>query len=310
MRLVLVAVLVMCWAGPVSAQDPEAVLMSMTGEVMVSGADGATRTGSFGMHLFGGDVVQTQDQSSAEIFFSAGNWIEIGANSNMSIRASRPSEAAPTGGTPQALASVQRFLKLKDSSGTSSVAALRSGATAKDLQLVSPCQTKVRAGNPTFVWRASDPEAELQLTVYDDQGVHWKTTVAGASELTYSSDAPALEAGVTYSWTLETTDPLQFPPLRSTSGFFEVLSPEDDQQVERALAALPQDESVPAWGRQLVVASTLYEFGLLSEAVQHTEKALETTSDNPHVRSILARLYADLGRPAEALAEYEKLMSN
>ena len=89
MRALILAVLALVCASSAFAQEPEAVLMSMTGEVVIVSDDGATRAGTFGMHLYGGEVVQTRAESSAEIFFSAGNWIEIGAQSNMSIRGSR-----------------------------------------------------------------------------------------------------------------------------------------------------------------------------------------------------------------------------
>ena len=148
MRALILAVLALVWASSAFAQEPEAVLMSMTGEVVIVSDDGATRAGTFGMHLYGGEVVQTRAESSAEIFFSAGNWIEIGAQSNMSIRGSRAAGNAPAAGAGKPLQTVQRFLQLKDSGGTSSVAALRSGGPRHDLVLVSPCQTKVRAGRP------------------------------------------------------------------------------------------------------------------------------------------------------------------
>jgi hypothetical protein len=289
---------------------PEAVLMSLSGAVFVDGADGSSRTGSFGMHLQAGDTIRTGPQASAEILFAAGNWIQVGPGSSLAIQGPRrPASKADTQGGGESFGSVQRFLKLRESRGTSSLATLRSGGDRDDLVLLSPCQTRIRDSRPRFRWRAADPAQALKLTVYSNDGVLWDTPVEQATELRYPADAPALQPGVSYSWTVETTDPLLFPPRRSQAGFFEILPPDETTQVEQLVDSLQAKDDVSALGRHLLLASAYYDHGLVEDAASQTQEAVDLDPENPQLRSILARLYAELGRAADALNVYEQLVT-
>jgi tetratricopeptide (TPR) repeat protein len=297
------------------ASSPQAVLMSCSGPVTVHQSDGTTVSGSFGLALKAGDEVKTGEGGSAEIFFEAGNWLQIGPNSNITIKGQRGADAPVTAETPgddpgKEVASfevAQNFLKLKDAEGTSALTGLRSGDKDQDLVALSPSQTKIRDGQPTFRWEIADQSTELKLTVYNESGVHWEHDVSGVTSVDYPGDAPELSPGVTYSWTLETTDPLAFPPLRTTASFFEVIDSGILSKLDGTLGRIDGAEEMSESARHFMRASLYFDRGLLEDAIAETEIALEDDPDNPSLNTILARLYEEAGRAKDAMAIYRKL---
>jgi hypothetical protein len=276
------------------------VLTSCKGPVTIIRAGGATTAATFGTSLLEGDEVKTGADAEAEIMFAAGNWVQVGANSSMRIKAqpgSKPRE--------QNFDVVQNFLKLKSTEGTSSISGLRSGDKSSALVAVSPCQTKVRDARPVFAWNAEDPSLELRLVVYNESGVHWQSDVANVTSAAYPADAPALVPGVSYSWTLETSDPLVSPPLRTTASFFEIIAPNDVASLEKELASI--DAQKPgATSYHLMRASLYFDRGLVADAITETKAAVAADPENASLHAILGRLLAETGRTDEAMQEMEK----
>jgi hypothetical protein len=290
---------------------PLAVLMSCQGDVSVVKSDGHTVKGAFGMPLEAGDEVRTGKGAEADILFQNGNYISIGASSNMKVRGSKAAREKAEPSKPMGdngFEVAQNFLKLKSSEGTSSIAGLRSGERGEELRAVSPRQTKVAGGHPVFTWNSGDPSTELELTLYDEDGVHWKHTVKGESKVAYPADAPGLVEGTTYSWTLETTDPLKIPPLRSKAAFFELIPVEERASLESSLDRIEKDGSLSPVSRHIMRASVFFNHGLLSSAVAETESAVELAPEDVSLQSILARLYNEVGRTAEAAEIYNRIL--
>lgn len=291
------------------AEAPLAVLLSCQGDVLVVKGEGGSAKALFGMPLDSGDEVRTGKDSSAEILFENGNWIQVGASSSMIIKGSDIGQSTSVISTgSRSFETIQSFLKLKDPSGTSSLAELRSIEKNVELVAESPSQTKIDGSHLTFRWRTADPSAELRLILYDEEGILWQQEVKDATSLDYPDDAPALESGSTYSWTLETTDPLRFPPLRSPAAFFEVLSSSEKKDLDVSLEQITRGENTGGAGYHILRASVFLDFGLIEDAIGETVKALEFRSEDPTLRSILARLYADTGRSVEALNQYNRLL--
>lgn len=292
------------------AETPAAVLLGCRGNVSVVKASGQTVTGLFGMSLEPGDEVRTGADSQAEVHFDNGHWVQIGPNSSTQVHGAKTAVAASgSSAGEKSFEVVQNFLKLKNSEGTSSVARLRSGEKHGDLRAVSPMQSKIRGGSPSFQWTVSDPSAELRLTVYSDKGVHWQSAVPkGTTTMSYPSDAPSLQSGVTYSWVLETTDPLVFPPLRSEAAFFELLSADEVKELDASLAKIDAGAKPSEATHHLFYASLYFDRGLMEDAIAETMKALEIDPQNSDLHAILARLYAETGRTEEAMKEYDRLL--
>jgi hypothetical protein len=293
------------------SEAPTAVMLSCSGDVLIVRSGGETIKGAFGLSLQPGDEIRTGEDSQAEIHFDGGNWVRMGSNSSMQVKGeSEPATDQPAVGASMGTKSfqtVQNFIKLKNSEGSSSLVRLRSGEQQPELRAESPRQTMVR-GRPTFRWSVSDPSTELKLTVYDEEGIHWHRAVSDTTTLTYPIDAPTLEAGTAYSWTLETTDPLKFPPLRSQAAFFEILSDEDDKELQNALGEIAREGEPIVSAVHVVRASLFFEYKLLDDAIVETQQAIAVDPKNPALHSILARLYAQTGRSAEALDEYDKIL--
>ncbi len=311
---VLVVAIVAWWTSASHTQNaPAAVLTSCRGVVMVIHG-GVSSPASFGIALTDGDEVKTGAGGEAEIMFSAGNWVQIGANSSMKIKAHTASTPATVGdkndadkkpANPGSFEVVQSFLKLKNSEGSSAIGGLRSGQKTSRLTAVSPCQTRLRTAQPVFEWNIDDASTELKLTVYGESSTLWQTNVANTTTVKYPADAPVLAPGVSYSWTLETTDPLVSPPLRTPASFFEIIPPADAARLDSDLAQL--DTNKPGTVTyHLTRASLYFDRGLVDDAIRETEGALAADPGNASLRGILARLYADTGRTQEAIRELNK----
>ncbi len=287
---------------PVPAQNdsPTAVLTSCKGPVTIVRASGGPVAATFGVSLSEGDEVKTGADAEAEIMFASGNWVQVGANSSMKIKG-QPSSTKKE----QNFEVVQNFLKLKSTEGTSSISGLRSGEKSNDLVAVSPCQTKVRDARPTFTWTAEDPSLELTFVVYNESGVHWQKTTSGVTSVAYPADAPALVPGVSYSWTLETADPMVSPPLRTTASFFEIIAPTDVTALDKDLATIDAKKPSPT-SYHLMRASLYFDRGLVADAITETKAAVATDPDNASLHAILGRLYAETGQTGEAMQEMEK----
>jgi hypothetical protein len=303
----VLAALAIVLSASAMAESPAALLLACKGDVTIVRKDGSTMRGSYGLALGPGDEVRTGPGAEAEVHFENGTWIKIGSASSTLIKAANTRKLAaeePGGGSFE---SVNSFLKLRESEGVS-LAGLRSAGKTPEIVLESPCQTTIRSSRPRFEWKTSDPAAELRLNLYDENGIHWQRAVKGATSVDYPSDADPLEAGVTYSWTLETTDPLRFPPLRSRASFFEVMPPEEAAALETSLgsidrAALPSESAL-----HLVRASLFFKHKLMDEAIGETRAALALDPENTALHTILARLYAETGRSQEAMDEYGKII--
>jgi Tetratricopeptide repeat len=288
---------------PADTGSPAAVLTSCRGPVTIARAGGKATAASFGLSLNDGDEVRTGADAEAEIMFAAGNWVSVGPNSSMKIKG-RPGASEPAKDSDN-FEVVSNFLKLKSSEGTSSISGLRSAEKASALTAIAPVQTKVRGANPTFAWKIDDPSLELRLTVYNESGVHWQSDVTDASTLAYPTSAPALTPGVSYSWTLETTDPLVSPPLRTTASFFEVIPPADATSLDEELATIDGEKSGDVT-YHLMRASLFFNRGLVDDAIGETEAALAADPDNTSLHAILGRLYAETGRTQDAMQEMQK----
>ncbi|HET6463924.1 MAG TPA: tetratricopeptide repeat protein [Candidatus Krumholzibacteria bacterium] len=314
-RSALLVVAILAWglSDSRSQNAPAAVLTSCKGIVTVIHA-GTSAAASFGVGLSDGDEVKTGAGGEAEIMFPAGNWVQIGPNSSMRIKAHSATAPAGSGEKTEAekkaantgsFEVVQSFLKLKNSEGSSAIGGLRSGTKTARLAAVSPCQTRVRSAEPVFKWNIDDPSTELKLTVYGESSTLWQTNVSNTTMATYPADAPGLKPGVSYSWTLETTDPLVSPPLRTSASFFEIIAPADATRLDSDLSQL--DATKPgAVTYHLTRASLYFDRGLVDEAITETENALAADPNNQSLRSILARLYADTGRTQDAMTELNK----
>ena len=295
---------------PAAADEgiPAAILLSCSGKVTVVRSDGKTVPGSFGLQLYDGNEVKTSAASQAEIHLESGMWLQVGPSSSMKIQGARTkdqSSGVKVG--DESFKVVQNMMRLKDPKGTSSLAALRSSPGKPEIALISPCQTRVLTAKPTFEWESGGLDEELLLTVYNEKGIHYETNIPGVSSYDYPSGAPELSTGISYSWTVETTDPLRVPPLHSTAAFFEVISEDDAGKLDGSLGMIDPEKIPNSSTYHFLRASVYFDHGLLENAINEMEQAMEGDAGTKEMHSILARLYAEAGRTGEAMSEYDRI---
>ncbi len=293
----------------VLADTPVAILLSCRGAVEVIKSDGQSAEGTFGLPLFEGDEVKTGEDSEAEIHFENGTWIVVGARSRLQVKAQPgTNKREDTKTESESFKSVQDFIKLKDYRGSSSIVGLRSGEKCRDLWIISPCDTKIRSKRPVFRWNCSDESQPLRIVLYSQENTLWEKKVSGIKSLAYPEDGPDLLENTSYSWVIETADPLVFPPVRSQAAFFEIISSEEEKALQTALGEIEEKEIPSPLSYHLVRASLFFDYGLLGEAIDETKQAVAGDPTNGTLISILARLYAEAGRTEEALGEYNRIM--
>ena len=306
--LVAFVALAMCVPDNASCATPAALLLSCAGDVSVHRSDGTSVKGSYGLQLYAGDEVRTGTGGAAEVHFENGTWIKLGSGSSLEVKAGASKKTEEPAEKSGSFESISNFLKLRDAEGVSTLAALRSGGRRPEIRLESPCQTRVRGDHPVFAWSATDSTAELRLKIYDDRGIRWQRDIKGAHTVQYPSDGEPLVPGTTYSWTLETTDPLRFPPLRTQAAFFDVMPPDEEQKLENAIKGINRSSIPSESAYRIVLASIYFDHRLLDEAISQTAVALAADPDNGALHAILARLYAETGRSEEAMSEYNRLI--
>ena len=315
--LILGTVMIQPVTSPITAvaegdeAPPLAVLMSCSGPVTVIKTDGSSVKGTFGEPLEAGDEVRTGQNAAADILFDNGNYISVGANSTMTVRGSKTNgngQDKPMGDNGFQVA--QNFLQLKSAKGTSTISGTRGLEADEPLRAVSPRKTRVIDGHPTFVWEVREPQEELEITVYSEGAIQWKRTVSGVTELKYPEDAPALAAGPSYAWKLETTDPLRYPPLSTQAAFFEIIPDEERGDLETTLKRIDHDGSLSDVSRHIMRASVYFNHRLLADAVAETERAVKEAPDDASLQAILARLYSQVGRMDEAAKIYDQILEN
>jgi hypothetical protein len=291
-------------AGPSVAEEPTAVVMALEGDVAVVGEGGSLLAARFGADLRSGDEVRTGQDSWADVLFASGQSIHLGSDSQITIQSGKRNHDSAVG-SPDTYTSAKRFLQLRESRGTSAMTGLRSGAKRPDLNPVTPRGGVILGPRPVFEWRAPSDAGELTLVLYGPDGEQWRTQVDAEIHVEYPEDAPELIAGVEYSWTLESTDPLRFPPLRTPATYFEIADNETASRVSQAIADLDQTALSPQT-RRIVRASIFHEYQLLSLAIEEILQAQTETRDD--LRAILANLYVEAGRTDDALTVYDGLL--
>ncbi len=289
------------------AETPFALILNCHGDVVVH-RGGSPIKATLGFQLNEDDLIEVADGASIEIAFDTGLIQLLEGPSKITVRPPKTRQTDQAQLPDQGIQIVQNFIKLKDAEGASSVARLRGGNKATEIRAESPTHTTIRDGYPTFRWIATEPAADLKLTLYNEEGIQWEADVTGATDVAYPADAPALEAGVSYSWIVETADPLQFPPLRSAMAYFEVLPQDQAKALETSLGKLGREAMTSESSYHLVRASLFYNYGLVADAIDETREAVAADEDNTTLQSILAHLYVQVGLTHEAIQEYDRLL--
>lgn len=201
---VLVFALYILWRqgiGPKPTGEPLALVAGVIGRVEVRRQDSDRVVPAvFGLELFFKDAVITYEDSAADILCHNGLLFSVEAERAITIRCQETGDV-PTVGALDAETS-SRIVRAVEEPRTITLARAGTRASPADVGqvplLAFPRNTLIAAPRPTFRWTTVEGTTAYHLEVVNAiSGTQWYTETA-ATELTYPTDAPALEPDVTY----------------------------------------------------------------------------------------------------------------
>lgn len=267
-RIGLFALLVLFLPLDAPAQDaPLAVLMARQGEVTVMRGS-ASLAGEFGMHLGLGDEIRTGTESSADILFSTGQALQLGANGSLVVQGT---ETPASVTAPNVFAQADQLLMVGGEEGTSLIGGVRSAPDTAEIIAVSPRVAARSQARPVFRWAGGS--GELEITIEQAGKVHWRGKVRDTNEFEYPADGPAFVGGATYSWRVRTDDPLALVAAESQTAFFTTLDADKEAELEATLAGVRSTELAAAT-RAVMAAGVLFDHGLVDEAIAEIDHAI------------------------------------
>jgi hypothetical protein len=177
-----------------------------------------------------------------------------------------------------------------------------SRGAGQKLVLYAPHKAKIYTLRPAFAW-SGDTTGGYKFHIQDINGTFsWEREVTGTS-LTYPSDAPPLEPGVTYQWRVDPVSPLLGPP--PPAAMVVVLGATERTQMETELSQIP-GEGVDA---ETARARYFFNQRLWYDALMTCSDLIAKYPNRPDLYEMRAMLYYQL--PAtESLAQEDLARSN
>ncbi len=295
-----------------SARQSAALVTDISGDVRVARASGgASQAATWGMQLNVGDRVTSASGARASLLYSATNSIVTvasGATHEVGSAADGAGASRPAG-APRIAAVSELTLARAGAGEVSALGGLRAGEREQAIVNLTPRQTRIRQGRPTFAWMASEEFEGYRVRLYDAAGREVWTGAATGSERVYPDDAPALVAGSQYVWNVEGETMLDAVSSQLTP--FEVLSDEEETIVAEGLGGISDamagaaDETT----RDYLLGAFYVDHGLLFDAVDAFSRIARRHPDAALVHEILGNLYYDLGLKDEAVAALKRALA-
>jgi len=289
----LIVAQVFAVAAMVRAESPVGVITEVKGKVQIKRAGkGSWLPAKVNMPVYAGDVLRTGSNAKVVVWTPNGRAQTLGPNKTVSIN--------PVKGARDSLwreiwtSFVGRMKRSFSEESLATVAAARVPTSTVDenrLTLLSPRNTKVLDGRPTFVWSEVENAKGYRVTVgfFDGEKRVWEKVVNGTS-LRYPEDAPELKPGKVYIWQVEAIG----VPEASESAWFVVLHPAEARDIKFALNQL-RSRTPDFLAYSLMAASFLESRGCYSEAISILKAAIKRAPDQPEPQFLLASLYESVG---------------
>jgi hypothetical protein len=187
--------------GPTPTGEPLALVAGVIGRVEVRRqASDRVVPAVFGLELFLKDAVITYEDSAADILCCNGLLFSVEAERAITIRCQKAGDVSAVGALDAEVST--RIVRAVEEPRTIILAPAGTRASPTDVGqvplLISPRNTLIAEPQPTFRWTTVEGTTAYHLeVVHAISGTQWYTETA-ATELTYPTDAPALEPDVTY----------------------------------------------------------------------------------------------------------------
>lgn len=269
-------------AAPGSIQDqPVAVVVKLDGSVQVQSGGGAPEAATVGARLSSGDRILPGEGGQAVVVFSSGaartiteaTTIQVAAGGGEEDMFSRTVQVLAQAANSDARNQPNRQGMIRPVPGAP--------------EIVSPRNDiPVRSIRPTFTWLpATDQETgEYMVQVREEGAPPVRYDVGEATSWTLPEDAPALEPGTTYWWTVGPKR--RGRPSREMK--FRILSLEKQDALNEQLATLI-DAGLDPEGDGAFMAAVIYrEAGLFYDAA-HSLEFLEDLGQPLGVNALLLK---------------------
>jgi hypothetical protein len=163
--------------------------------------------------------------------------------------------------------------------------------------VISPRATKLLDTRPTLRWTAVPGAASYRLSL---RGTAWSTTIDGATEMSYPSDAPALKPGTAYRLVVEAGQRSSAEEAGAGLGF--TLLEADEAEAVHAAEATIRALGLADAATRLLVANLYANHGLYAEAIDVLDPL--ANSGEPAVPRLVGDLFLSIGLNRHAEESY------
>ncbi len=294
-----------------AAANPLAIVVAEKGDVEVIPASrGAPQRAVLGRTLERGDKIRLGPATTATLFFSDGNVIELGERSTLTVTGrlvTKGKGAAATSVPSEVFAQASRFLVGGSrQSGLTMLAPVR-GASELTPILTSPRRTGIISDRPIFVWRAVKEATRYRLAVSDQNGEVWNRE-AQTTMLSYPNDAPPLRPESDYLWEVQAFS--DRGSLRKEESVFHVLSWDQATLVRDHLLRI--DKMVgnrDSAATRFIKGTYLFGRGLYQDAVEQFTALCRIEPETAAPHEALGKVYGAIGLMDLSAAEFEKALT-
>ena len=310
-RFLVLTVLLFGFSVETKAQQV-ALVTDVSGPVQVTRATGgAAQAATWGMQLNVGDRVATGAGARTSLLYSANNsLVSLAANANLTIAAGAPAgaSASRTVGAPRIAAVSDLTLHRAGEGEVAALGGLRAVEAPRSITTLTPRQTRILQGAPSFAWMSAAEFESYTVRVFDANGREVWSGATNGSRLEYPANAPKLAAGTRYLWKVEGEDLLETVASELTP--FDVLGEDDQRVASEGLASIKAsfESDADATSRDYVLGAFYADLGLYSDAVASFSRIAQRHPDAALVHEILGKLYYDLGLKDEAILALQRAL--
>jgi hypothetical protein len=302
-RIGMTAAAVLLMTALAWASDPLAVvteIQARQGKVEVKATGSDWQTPKPLLSLRAGDQVRAVGDARAVLVFTGGRGTQVvtAANSPFVVQA-LPAEGS-TDKARTVLGNVTNFLIGQQRERAYQSLSVRS--VRQPPLILAPRDTRVLPGAVAFEWSGSD-RLKYRVRLRGSQGsVVWEQGDLTRRSVVYPASAPALTAGMRYTWELETQE---YGVQRAS---FEVAPAADAARVRDSLALLTPTaaRAYPPATLALMRAGLLFQETLYADARRELLTGIAAAPEEPTLRLLLGHVYDRTGLTQLAATEFDE----
>ena len=286
-------------AGPAAAQgDPAALVIRLQGDVDVTHGGSAPEPASVGERMFVGDGVLPESGSRAILITRAGAQQVVTERTTVE----EPRSGGDTDIFERAMATLAR------AAATDATTGGRQGMIRPipgQTSLVAPRNAlDVATRRPTFRWTATPGQSYDLMLRKVDGGRPMIYEVGRDTIWTLPHDAPDLELGATYQWTVFVGGRQGGRALPAQD--FRVLGPEESVELEDYLAEIEVFGLDPQGDGLFLTVVAYREMGLFYEARAALDRVEAEAGLSWELHRLKGEILAELGHEEEARAAFDR----